>query len=97
MKACGYYLVEGIGGPTNGLLLEAEGLGNPFRYGFIGSSDTHTGAGSYDESNYFAKVGLLDSTAALRGSVPITDDEIKVLGRVDLREEIAEHVVRSGC
>ena len=55
-------------------------MGNPFQYGFIGSSDTHTGAGSYDESNYFAKVGLLDSTAALRGSVPITDDEVEVLG-----------------
>ena len=64
----------------NGLLLEAEGLGNPFRYGFIGSSDSHTGAGSYDETNYFAKVGLLDSTAALRGSVPISDDDVETLG-----------------
>ena len=64
----------------NGLLLQAQGLGNPFQFGFIGSSDTHTGAGSYDESNYFAKVGLLDSTAALRGSVPITADEVEVLG-----------------
>ena len=62
-----------------GLLLEAEGLGNPFLYGFIGSSDTHTGAGSYDESNFFSKVGLLDSTAALRGSVPISDDDLNTL------------------
>jgi hypothetical protein len=67
----------------NGLLLEAQGLGNPFQYGFIGSSDTHTGAGSYDESNYFAKVGLLDSTAVLRGSVPIDDDHQKALGLGD--------------
>ena len=70
----------------NGLALEAEGLGNPFRYGFIGSSDTHTGAGSYDETNYFAKVGLLDSTAALRGSVPISDDVIETLGLSDADE-----------
>ncbi|MGK0221146.1 MAG: hypothetical protein ACI9ON_000380 [Limisphaerales bacterium] len=70
----------------NGLLLEAEGLGNPFQYGFIGSSDTHTGAGSYDESNYFAKVGLLDSTAALRGSVPISDDDVETLGLSDADE-----------
>ena len=69
-----------------GLLLEAEGLSNPFRYGFIGSSDTHTGAGSYDETNYFAKVGLLDSTAALRGSVPVTDDEVEILGLSDADE-----------
>lgn len=60
----------------NGLVLEAQGLGNPFLYGFIGSSDTHTGAGSYDESNYFSKLGLLDSTAVLRGSVPIGDDDL---------------------
>ncbi len=66
-----------------GLLLEAEGVGNPFHYGFIGSSDTHTGAGSYDESNFFAKLGLLDSTAALRGSVPISDDDRKTLGLSD--------------
>ncbi len=69
-----------------GLLLEAEGLSNPFQYGFIGSSDTHTGAGSYDETNYFAKVGLLDSTAALRGSVPITDDDLETLGLSDADE-----------
>ena len=69
-----------------GLQLEAEGLGNPFRYGFIGSSDSHTGAGSYDETNYFAKVGLLDSTAALRGSVPIGDDDLETLGLSDAEE-----------
>ncbi len=62
-----------------GLALEADGLGNPFQYGFIGSSDTHTAAGSYDETNFFSKVGLLDSTASLRGSVPISDDELQVL------------------
>ena len=69
-----------------GLSLAAEGLGNPFHYGFIGSSDSHTGAGSYDESNYFAKVGLLDSTAALRGSVPISDDELKTLQLSDAED-----------
>lgn len=62
-----------------GLALEAQGLGNPFQYGFIGSSDTHTGAGSYDESNFFSKVGLLDSTAVLRGSVPVNDDDLNTL------------------
>lgn len=54
----------------NGLALEAEGIGNPFKYGFIGSSDTHTGAGPYDETQYFSKVGVLDATPDLRGSVP---------------------------
>jgi hypothetical protein len=82
-QPAGGYLRDAM---KNGLLLEAEGLGNPFQFGFIGSSDTHTAAGSYDETNYFAKVGLLDSTAALRGSVPITDDEVEVLGLSDADE-----------
>lgn len=67
-KAEGSYVREAL---KNGLTLEAQGLGNPFKYGFIGSSDTHTGAGSYDETNFFSKVGLMDSTPVLRGSVPL--------------------------
>lgn len=66
-----------------GLALESEGIGNPFKYGFIGSSDTHTGAGSYDESNFFSKVGLLDSTSVLRGSVPIGDEALQALKLTD--------------
>lgn len=54
-----------------GFTLERSGAGNPYRFGFIGSSDTHTGAVSDDESNYFAKVGLLDANPELRGSVPL--------------------------
>ena len=79
-KTAGGYVRDAM---NKGLLLEAQGLGNPFEYGFIGSSDTHTGAGSYDESNFFSKVGLLDSTAALRGSVPISDDDLKTFGLSD--------------
>ena len=70
----------------NGLVLEAEGLGNPFRFGFIGSSDTHTGAGSYDESNFFSKVGLLDGTAFLRGSVPVADENLRSMQMSDADE-----------
>lgn len=66
-----------------GLALESAGIGNPFKYGFIGSSDTHTGAGSYDESNFFSKVGLLDSTSVLRGSVPIGDEALHALKLTD--------------
>jgi hypothetical protein len=56
----------------NGLALEAGGIGNPFKYGFIGSSDAHTGAGPFDETNYFSKVGILDATSDLRGSTPFS-------------------------
>jgi hypothetical protein len=56
-----------------GLQLADEGVANPYRFGLIGSSDTHTAAISEDESNFFAKIGLLDSNAVLRGSVPIPE------------------------
>lgn len=55
-----------------GLSLEERGTTNPYKFGFVGASDTHTGAISDDESNFFSKVGILDSTPALRGSVPLS-------------------------
>ena len=57
-----------------GLKLEAETGANPYRFGLIGSSDTHTGAGSFEEDNFFSKVGLLDATPELRGSTPVPED-----------------------
>ncbi|KAB2642009.1 MAG: DUF3604 domain-containing protein, partial [Verrucomicrobia bacterium] len=53
-------------------LLVRDKLGvNPFKLGFIGSSDTHNAApGSVEEPNYFSKVGRRDSTPELRGSAP---------------------------
>jgi len=54
-----------------GLALEAGGIENPYRFGVVGASDTHTGATSDDEADYFGKLGMLDSTASLRGSVPM--------------------------
>ena len=44
---------------------------NPCHFGFIGSSDTHNAAGSFEEYNYWSKTGLLDATPQLRGSVPM--------------------------
>lgn len=54
-----------------GLELEAQGITNPFAFGVIGSSDTHTGAAQNDESNFSSKLGLLSATPDLRGSVPL--------------------------
>ncbi|MCP4755442.1 MAG: DUF3604 domain-containing protein, partial [Proteobacteria bacterium] len=53
-----------------GLELEDKNVANPYKFGFIGSSDTHTAAISDDEANYHGKLGLLDKNAVLRGSVP---------------------------
>ena len=82
-KTKGGYVRDAL---KSGLDLEAAGLGNPFKFGFIGASDTHTGAGSYDETNYFAKVGLHDSTPFLRGSLPVSDEALRKLGMSDADE-----------
>jgi hypothetical protein len=54
-----------------GLQMAAKGRGNPYKFGMIGASDTHVGAGAFDEDNYWSKIGLVDSNAELRGSVPL--------------------------
>ena len=76
-KPSGGYVRDAL---KNGLQLQGQGLGNPFEFGFIGASDTHTGAGSFVEESYFAKVGLLDATPGLRGSVPVSDADLASYG-----------------
>jgi hypothetical protein len=66
----GSYVREAL---LNGLELESSLGVNPYRFGLIGSSDTHTGATSVEEDNFFSKVGLLDGTAQARGSVPLDE------------------------
>lgn len=73
-----------------GLWFESRGTLNPYKLGFVGASDTHTGAISDDESNFFSKLGLLDSTSALRGSTPMAFIQATVLrwGAPQLLEEV---------
>jgi hypothetical protein len=52
-------------------LEEREGI-NPFKVGFIGSSDTHVAGGPFEESNYWSKAGAMDGTPQQRGSVPLS-------------------------
>ena len=53
-----------------GLSMEAKDGANPYKFGVIGSSDTHIGAASLEEDNYFGKIGLMDDTPEKRGSDP---------------------------
>jgi hypothetical protein len=62
------------GALLNGLNFQDKKQTNPYKFGFIGSSDTHVAATSDDESNFFSKVGLIDANAMLRGSVPASDE-----------------------
>lgn len=57
----------------NGLLMEEENGFNPYRFGVIGSSDTHNAAGSFEEDNYWSKTGMTDIEPWQRGSVPRPD------------------------
>jgi hypothetical protein len=66
-KIEGSYVREAL---LNGLALEQQGMTNPYQFGFIGSSDTHSAASQNDETNFASKLGLLSGTAELRGSVP---------------------------
>ncbi len=59
----------------NGLQMAHNDGINPYRFGLIGSSDTHVGAGSFDEDNYWSKVGIVDGTAEQRGSVPLAEPD----------------------
>lgn len=63
----GSYVREAL---LNGLAIEQQNITNPYQFGFIGSSDTHSAASQNDESNFSSKLGLLSSNAEQRGSVP---------------------------
>lgn len=67
-KAEGSYVREAW---RHGLQLEAQGITNPFAFGVIGSSDTHTGAAQNDEADFSSKLGVLSARPQLRGSVPL--------------------------
>jgi hypothetical protein len=51
----GGYMREAL---IRGLALDMAGNGNPFKYGFIGDSDTHNAASSIEEDNYTGKFGF---------------------------------------
>jgi hypothetical protein len=55
----------------SGLKLENQLGANPYKFGLIGSSDTHNAAGSFREDEYWSKTGELDATPELRGTVPL--------------------------
>jgi hypothetical protein len=73
----------------NGLALEAQGITNPYAFGVIGSSDTHTGASQNDESDFSSKLGILSADAQLRGSVPLGLIESVVL-KIVPGQDVAE-------
>ena len=66
----GSYVRHALGG---GLRQDNELGFNPFKFGFIGSSDSHNGGGSYDEDDFMGKIGVVDGSSRSRGSIPVRD------------------------
>ena len=82
----GSYVREGL---RRGLEMQAQGITNPYAFGVIGSSDTHTGAAQNDESNFSSKLGILSADAQVRGSVPLDLVESTLIGILP-GQEVAE-------
>lgn len=93
----GSYVREAL---RTGLERQAMGVGNPYQFGFVGSTDTHVGGGALREDRYFAKTGVMDGLPERRGSVPvnwwvgtlagwISEDLVK---QVDGRKYLASNV-----
>ena len=57
------YVREALG---NGLVFEKSLGTNPFKFGFIGSSDGHNGASAVEEDNFVGKIGIADATPEIR-------------------------------
>ena len=73
----------------DGLALAESGITNAYQFGLVGATDTHVGASSLDESNFFSKVGLLDADGPRRGSVPMNAAQAEVMraaGRVNVQD-----------
>jgi hypothetical protein len=51
----GSYLRQAL---LDGIRIEKEGNGNPFKYGIIGDSDSHNSAAAVEEDNYTGKFGM---------------------------------------
>lgn len=73
-----------------GLSHEERGTKNPYKFGFVGASDTHTGATSDDETSFHSKLGVLDSTSELRGTTPLP--WWQALAMKQVRDDLVEEV-----
>ena len=70
----------------DGLGMSEEGRGNPYKFGMVGASDTHTGAISDDESNFTSKIGIFDGTPEGRGSAPLTGENLELVLNAPIRQ-----------
>ena len=67
----------------NGLVFEQKQGLNPYKFGLIGSSDSHLASSTVDEDEYYSKVGILDGYPNSRGSIPVTTQQTQQIKEVN--------------
>jgi len=73
----GEYVREAL---KRGLSIEKETGVNPYKFGVIGSTDSHTGLTTADESNFFGKHTTVEPSAERAAAVQKQRDELEVMG-----------------
>ena len=64
-KPQGSYVRQAL---KDGLVYQQNIDANPYKFGFIGSTDSHNGSSPAEENNYSGKIGIVDHTNKVRRS-----------------------------
>ena len=76
-------------------LQDSQGF-NPYRFGLIGSTDTHTAISPIEEDNYSGKVGVMDGTPQARLLNPATTMDLRRFSASGLAAVWATENTREG-
>jgi len=91
-RSSGSYVREAL---RTGLAVEARVGVNPFKFGVVGSSDTHNAGGPYAENNYFGMLGRKDDTPQARlGDTSLVGNIFRSYGAAGLAGVWAEENTR---
>ena len=71
-KPDGSYIRQAL---QRGLEIEKKTGKNPYKFGLIGSSDSHNAGGPVEEDHYFGKTGLVDGTPEVRRAYVVPGEE----------------------